>query len=126
MLLKIIAIGICTSVITIVLKQIKPEMAMLSSICGGLIIFMLALDGAEGIIESFFELESEASLNISVVKPILKVLGVGYITEFAANLAEDSGNKGVASKIILGGKIAICSMALPILKQLIASILSLI
>ena len=56
----------------------------------------------------------------------MKIVGLGYITEFAADLAEESGNKSVAGKIILGGKIALCTQALPVIKNLINAILSLV
>ncbi len=125
MIFKIIGVGICTIVVSIVLKQYKPELSVLVNICGGLVIFMLAIDGVSTLVSEFYSIENLIS-QIEIVKPIMKVLGVGYITEFTANLAEDSGNKSVASKIVLGGKVAICTLALPILKQLINAIISLI
>lgn len=125
MIFKIIGVGICTIVVSIVLKQYKPELSVLVNICGGLVIFMLAIDGVSTLVSEFYSLENMTG-QIEIVKPIMKVLGVGYITEFTANLAEDSGNKSVASKIVLGGKVAICTLALPILKQLINAIISLI
>lgn len=125
MIFKIIGVGICTIVVSIVLKQYKPELSVLVNICGGLVIFMLAIDGVSTLVSEFYSIENLTG-QIEIVKPIMKVLGVGYITEFTANLAEDSGNKSVASKIVLGGKVAICTLALPILKQLINAIISLI
>lgn len=125
MIFKIIGVGICTIVVSIVLKQYKPELSVLVNICGGLVIFMLAIDGVSTLVSEFYSIENLTS-QIEIVKPIMKVLGVGYITEFTANLAEDSGNKSVASKIVLGGKVAICTLALPILKQLINAIISLL
>ncbi len=125
MIFKIIGVGICTIVVSIVLKQYKPELSVLVNICGGLVIFMLAIDGVSTLVSEFYSIENLTS-QIEIVKPIMKVLGVGYITEFTANLAEESGNKSVASKIVLGGKVAICTLALPILKQLINAIISLI
>lgn len=125
MIFKIIGVGICTIVVSIVLKQYKPELSVLVNICGGLVIFMLAIDGVSTLVSEFYSIENLTS-QIEIVKPIMKVLGVGYITDFTANLAEDSGNKSVASKIVLGGKVAICTLALPILKQFINAIISLI
>lgn len=125
MLIKILGVGICTVVLSLVLKQARPEISLLASVCGGLLIFMLVMEGV-GEIASELILLSDMTGEIEIVKPVMKVLGVGYITEFTANLAEDSGNKSVASKIILGGKVAICTLAFPILKQLVQTILSLI
>lgn len=125
MLFKIFGIGICTLVLNLVLKNQKPEIALLVNVCGGLLIFMFVLDGVSDLLDEFYEFENYVG-KVEIVKPIMKVLGVGYITEFSSNLAEDSGNKSIASKIVLGGKVAICGLAMPILKQLIQTIISII
>ncbi|MBQ8425197.1 MAG: stage III sporulation protein AD, partial [Clostridia bacterium] len=57
---------------------------------------------------------------------ILKIIGVGYITEFTADIADDFGNKTISSKVILGGKIVICAMSIPVIKSLLSLLLSLL
>ncbi len=126
MLFKIIGIGVCGIVINLVLKQYKPEFAILANVCVGLTIFMLVVDGAGQLIENFAYLQNMTGVKVEVVSPILKVIGVGYITEFMSDLAEDSGNKSIANKIVMGGKIAICLLAIPIIKNLISAIISLV
>ncbi|MBO5102803.1 MAG: stage III sporulation protein AD, partial [Clostridia bacterium] len=54
----------------------------------------------------------------------LKIIGVGYITEFSSNLCADSGNSAVASKILLAGKLVIFVLAIPIITSLIDIIVS--
>lgn len=126
MLLKVLGVGICSVIIGLILKQYKPEFAMLANICGGLIIFILVIDEVQVIVDSFVNFEDMAIGQVEIVKPILKVIGVGYITEFTADIAEDCGNKSISNKVLLGGKVAICILATPILKNLISVILSLI
>ena len=72
------------------------------------------------------ELYSFASLSLDYFDVVLKIVGVGYITEFTADIAEDFGNKNIASKVILGGKIVICTMSIPIIKSLLTVLLSLL
>ena len=43
MILKIIAIGIVTVFLSLILKQYKPEFSLLVSLCGGLLIFILLI-----------------------------------------------------------------------------------
>ena len=122
MLFKVIGVGLSAVIINVILKQYKPEFCVVSNVCAGFIIFMLVANS----ISDFVDVQNLTGINSGVVSPILKVIGVGYIVEFASNIAEESGNKSVASKILLGGKIAICGVALPILETLINAILSLI
>ncbi len=126
MLIKIIGVGVCSIIVNLILKQYKPEFAILANICGGLVIFLLITESCEQIIDNFIYIQNSTELKVEIVSPILKVIGVGYITEFTADLAEDSGNKTIANKVIMGGKIAICILALPIIKTLINTIISLI
>lgn len=126
MLLKIIGIGIATILINLTLKQYKPEFSLLVNVCGGLLIFLLAMSEGQKLIEEFVGLQNQVGVSWDIVSPILKVLGIGYITEFTSDLADDCGNKSISGKVVLGGKIAICISALPIIKKLINAIISLI
>ncbi len=126
MLIKIIGVCLCGVVINIVLKQYKPEFAMLANVCCGLIVFALIVDGVKDIIENIIEVSGKSELKIDVISPILKVIGIGYITEWTSDLAEESGNKSISGKIIMGGKIAICIIAMPIIKDLFLTILSIV
>lgn len=126
MLLKVLGVGICTLIVGLIIKQYKPEFLILVNVCGGLIIFMLVIDGAKKIIDELVGMDSMIGVNIDIIKPVFKVVGIGYITEFTSDLAEDCGNKSIANKVVLGGKVAICLLAMPILKTLIDTILSLI
>ncbi len=126
MLTKIIATAIITIVASVVVKQYRTDISLLINICGGLLIVMFAIDGFSAIIDSMVTLSSNISVSNGIVLPLVKVLGIGYITEFCADIADDSGNKTISSKLVLGGKIAICVVSLPIIVSLVNTILSLL
>lgn len=67
-----------------------------------------------------------ANVNIVYVETILKIIGIAYIAEFASQISKDAGQGSIASKIELGGKILILTMAIPILTVLIETIIQLI
>ncbi len=67
-----------------------------------------------------------ANINIVYVETILKIIGIAYIAEFAAQITKDAGQGAIASKIELAGKILILAMAIPILTVLIETIIQLI
>lgn len=125
MFYKIIAVALITIVLNLVVKQYKPEFSILISVCGGLLIFIMLIDEIKVIVDEMINVDLKG-VDFGVISSIIKVLGIGYITEFTANIAEESGNKSIATKIILGGKIAICVATLPIIKTLLSAILSLI
>ncbi len=126
MLFKILGTGLVTVVLYITIKQYKPELALLVSIAGGLIISLMLISEVEIIIDEFVSFGEISGLGTSITTPIVKVLGVGYITEFCGEIAEDSGNKLLANKILLGGKISILILALPVIRLLITTIMSIL
>lgn len=67
-----------------------------------------------------------AKVNIVYVETILKIIGIAYIAEFAAQITKDAGQGAIASKIEMAGKILILAMAVPILTVLIETIIQLI
>ncbi len=67
-----------------------------------------------------------ANVNIIYVETILKIIGIAYIAEFAAQITKDAGQGAIASKIELAGKILILAMAIPILTVMIETIIKLI
>ena len=126
MIVKIIAVGLITTLVNTLVKQYRPEMSMLINICGGVLIVLLSIDGLNTVVDSMINISSQIKVSHEVITPLLKVVGIGYITEFSADIAEESGNKSISSKIIFGGKIAICVVALPIILKMLNAILSLL
>ncbi len=126
MLIKIICIGLITIIISAIIKQYRQDISLIISLSGGLIIVLLSLDGLKEIIDSVFNLQAESNISFEILLPIIKILGIGYITEFCASAAEDVGNKTISSKVVLGGKIAICLVTIPIIKNMLSVIFSLL
>lgn len=126
MLLKILAVGIITVVSSLLIRQYKSDISLLINICGGLIIMYMLLGGLTSIFKDITFISDNSNISSSVIAAIVKVICASYLTEFCADIAEDSGNKFVATKVLIGGKVAICIMAFPIIKTLFQTIIALI
>lgn len=125
-IIKIILIGVVTSVATIVLKQFKPELSILVSLAGGVIILISLINYLGQIVSSFTQIVNKTSINFSLFSSVLKIVGVGYLTEFGANICNDTGNSSVADKVLLAGKVIILCLALPIVSSMISTIVGII
>lgn len=126
MIIKIIAISLITVVVSSIIKQYRSDISLLINICGAVLVVLLSIYGIGEIIDGIINISDTVKVSQSVINPLIKVLGIGYITEFSANIADDAGNKSISSKIIFGGKIAICAVALPIIIDMLNAILSLL
>ena len=123
---KLIGIGILVCITVVVVKQVKPEFAILITISSTIIMFFMIIGYIDNIVVVFDKIISNTNINMDLFKVVLKIVGVGYLIEFAANLCIDSGSPAIADKIILGGKLVILSLCMPIINSLLDVILGLL
>lgn len=125
-ILKIIAVGAVGAVCSILVKRHNGEYAALISVATCIVIILLVIPSLTDAVSSFNDLSAKVGLSDALFKSIVKIVGIGYITEFSASLAEDVKESGIAKNIQFAGKIAIFIMALPILKSVIGNITELL
>lgn len=125
-IVKILAIAILVCIVASVIKQVKPELAISVVVLGGAILLIYILNYFTSIFNLFNEIISKTGINKDLFSIIIKIIGVGYLVEFSADLCSDSGNNAIADKVILGGKIIIFIMAIPIIENLFNIVLELI
>lgn len=118
-LVKIIIIALLGTVCAILVKPFKPEISIFLIIVSGLLILFQVLDYFVEIIETFTKLSEQTGIDNELFKIILKIIGVGYLIEFASNICIDSGMNSIASKVQFAGKVIILFLSLPIINMLI-------
>lgn len=123
---KIVAIGLITCVATLIIKPIRTDFAILISIVGGLIILFMIINYLTGIFDTLQNIIGITNLNSSLYTLLLKIVGIGYLIEFTAGICNDTGNVSLGDKILLGGKIIIMVMALPIITSILEIIMELL
>lgn len=116
---RIIGVGIITAITALVVRQVKPEISVIISITGGILMLLLIANSLTSVFETFNSVIEKSGLTKGLFSAILKIVGVGYIAEFSASLCQDAGANSVADKILLGGKIVILVLALPIVTNII-------
>jgi len=125
-IIKIIGVGIITSICVLVIKQLKPEVAVVVGIAGSLVIMIMVINMLSDVLNIFNVIVDKTGISKELFSAILKIIGIGYVTEFGANICLDSGSASIADKVLLGGKIVIMVLALPIITSLIEIIVSIL
>ncbi len=123
---KFIGIAILICIIVVILKQVKPELSLLALIIGSIILLLYVLSSFTSVITSFNQIVTKTGVNSQLFTVIIKIVGVGYLVEFTADVCKDSGNTSIADKVLLGGKIIILLLAIPIITNLFDIILELL
>ncbi len=124
--LQIVAIGLIATVLVVVVKSQKPELALLLSIAAGVIIFLLVLGKIGSIMDIIKDLAARAGINMVYLGTILKIIGIAYIAEFGAQICRDAGEGAIATKIEFASKILIMVLAVPIVVAVLQALLKLV
>lgn len=117
--IQIVGLGVIATVIVIILKAYRPEMAMQVSILTGVVIFLMVAGKIASVIDVLNTYVSETSIDMTYISTLLKIIGIAYITEFGAEVCKDAGEASIASKIELAGKVVIILLAIPIITSLL-------
>ena len=115
----IAGIALTGVVLALVLNENKKEYSVyIIAACGLLILLSVipVFNEAIGFIKSLISSSGITNENISIV---LKAVGIGYVTEFAADVCRDAGTASLASKVELAGKLIIVVMSFPLIGQLL-------
>lgn len=124
--LQIVAIGLTAAVLIIVVKNQRPELAVLLSVAAGVILFLMVLGKIGSIIDVIKDLAFRAGINMIYLGTILKIIGIAYIAEFGAQICRDTGEGAIASKIEFAAKVLIMVLAVPIIVAVLQSLLKLL
>ena len=124
--LKLVGIGVIISVLALVVKQVKPELSITIVIAGSVILFVYVLKYFTKVFSVFENIVQKTGIDVELFSILLKIIGVGYIVEFGASICVDSGNNSIADKLILGGKVLIFTLAIPIILSLFNLVVELI
>ena len=123
---KILAIALITCLATLIVKQVKPDFASLVTLAGGILILLMLIDYINQVFQVLNYIVEKTNLSPGLFGIVLKIIGIGYLTEFTANICSDSGSTSLANKVLLAGKIIILVMALPILTNIIDIIIDIL
>lgn len=122
-ILQIVGLALIAAVLSVLLKNQRPEMALQISIVTGIIIFLYMVFKISAVVAVLEDLAKKANIDLVYLSTILKIIGIAYITTFGAEVCRDAGESAIASKVEFAGKILIMILAVPILMAVLETIL---
>ena len=115
---KLIGVAFVTAIAAILLKTTKPELSFAVTVTGIIIMLLYITESLQTTLGVFASFTKLTGVDNGLIKSLLKIVGIGYVTEFSAGVLQDFGSNSIADKVILGGKITIVMLSLPILSGL--------
>lgn len=120
------ALAICAALVTLYLRPTRPEMAQLVSLGAGLVIFSMLLPYLSLAVESFNDLSQKSGIDNRLIAPVIKIIGIAYVAQFGSQMCADAGESALAGWVEAAGKIMIALIALPIAREVLAMIISIL
>lgn len=121
---QVVALGVIATIIILVIKEYRPDLARQLSIAAGVIILLFVLEYLRAVLNVITEVVLRADMNVVFLQTLFRIVGVAYIAEFGAQVCRDAGENAIAGKIELAGKIFILALAIPIIVSVMETILN--
>jgi stage III sporulation protein AD len=118
-ILKVIGVGITGAIIANLVKNGKEEFTIFITLATGIIILIYIMNSLGDVIVAFNQITDLSGIDDKLFGSVLKIIGIGYVTEYSASMCTDMSYSSLGSKIQLAGKITIFLVALPIITGLI-------
>ncbi|MEE1018291.1 MAG: SpoIIIAC/SpoIIIAD family protein [Acutalibacteraceae bacterium] len=122
----LIALVLISLALILLLKQYRPEFALLASVTSALILLIYGIAKAGEIISAVRSLTERAGIDEQNVLLVLKALGICYIVQIAKDVCADSGQTALSDRIDFIGKVTVVAMSLPLLTQIIGIVTQLL
>jgi stage III sporulation protein AD len=123
---KIVGIGLLAGVLINLLRQHKPELAMQLSIATGAMLFLLVVSRVMQVVDVVQTLGQKARIDSAHMATVLKIIGIAYVADFGSSVLSDAGEKAVATKVEMAGKVLIMLLAVPIVIAIVETVLKLL
>ena len=125
MIFKLVGIALVGVIVVLVLKTAKPEFAVFATIATGIIMIVTLMSSLSQVILAFDGIVEKSGVDEGVFSAVLKIIGIGYLTEYSSSVATDAGCDSIANKLQLGGKIVIFLVSISIVTSLVDVVIKL-
>ena len=114
--IKIALLILVTVVIVSCIPTFSKEISLLITISCCIVVLLYIVNTAFPAVEYIKDIAKR--LSFYGIEVVIKSIGVGFITQFVADIAVDSGNKSLSNQIIFAGRICVIILTMPIFYQI--------
>jgi stage III sporulation protein AD len=125
-IVRIVGIGLLAGMLINLLRQWKPELAIQLSVVAGAMLMLVMASRIVAVVEVLQSLGARAKIDQAYMGTVLKIIGIAYVADYGSQVLQDAGEKAVATKIEMAGKVLIMLLAIPIIIAILDSVLKLV
>ena len=113
---KLTAVGVTAVVLSAVLRQNTPELALLLALAAGLWMLALTAEGLGAVAALIQELADQAGLSEALLEPVMKTVALSILTKLTVEICRSAGEGGVAAFVETAGAVLALTVALPLVR----------
>lgn len=118
-------LAVAAAALCVAVRTWQPQLAGLCSAAAGLMLLLAAMESMQPVRSAFARMAALSGLQEGYLETLIKVLGMSYAAELAAQICSDLGENSLSMKVQLVGKLCVFSMTAPMLIRLLETILEL-
>jgi stage III sporulation protein AD len=118
-LIRIGVMGIISAVLIVLIKNQKPEIGLQISLVFGAVVMVTLAGRIKTILDLISLYFNRADMSGAYITSLFKIIGMAYITEFAAESCRDASQGSIAAKVELAGKVMIMITPFPTLQSVL-------
>ena len=120
--LKVVMLGMTGMLLGILLKGTRPEYSVYLSLAAGICIFSYMTGKLSYLFSSVLKIQEYLPVDAQYLETLLKMIGITYVSEFAAGICKDAGYGAIASQIDIFARLYIKVLSMPVLLALMETI----
>lgn len=125
--IQVISFSLVTLFLYMVLTETKQStVASLLTLVSGVLVFLVLTPYIKEIIDFMRTMTDKVGMDITYVQIVMKIIAIAYLSTFCCVLCKDAGAGAIATKIEFAGKIMIMLLAIPIMMNVLDSILKIL
>ena len=115
-------LGIMAVALAVQLKPLRQEYSVYLILAAGLVIGFLSISRLELILDTVRAIGSQIRVKNIYLGPLLKMVGITYIAEFASGICRDAGFSALGTQVEMFGKLSILAVSAPVLQALLETL----
>ena len=121
-MLQVAFLGIAGVLLALQIRAVKPEMAVYLMLATSMLILLRAVDMLAVVLDGIRTIRGYLSVHGTYLEVLLKMIGITYVAEFAADICRDAGYGTLAGQIGIFGKLSILAVSMPVLTALLETV----
>ena len=124
--IKVVSFSLIVLFVYLILKESKGTIATLVTLISGILIFMFISPYIKEILDFMVNMTDKVGMDVTYVQIVMKVIAIAYLTTFCSILCKDAGANLISAKVEFAGKIMILLLAIPIMVNILDTILKIL